>query len=459
MRRATLSTLLLLLAFIALSLAAVHKIPLHKRESMRMKMFKQGKEKYMEHAKTREHMKLVNRFTRQSLNKGAMNPFKASHQEVYDYYDLEYIGHITIGNPQQLFRVILDTGSSNLWVADSSCTGKSQCDEYCTDYPAYCYQICDAHCCDDDAKSVNTPSSTCDNKYKFNSSLSSTYKKDGRSFRIVYGSGFCDGFLGVDTVRFGGSDEQQLVVPNTVVGQATFLGKAFKDGEFDGILGLAFESLAVDDVDPPLINAIAQNLLAEPLFTVWLETEGVTAQNKAGGVFTYGGIDTENCDAKVNYVPLSSETYYQFPIEGVNVGTKYKNNKKAQVISDTGTSLIYGPKRVAMAIGKAVGARFDRSYGLFIIDCLAKYTPITFTINGIKYDLGPDVMTIVAGEDQSGNPICILALVPEDFGDSVPIQWILGDPFIRKYCNIYDIGQQRMGFALAKQPKISEKKN
>lgn len=34
-------------------------------------------------------------------------------------------------------------------------------------------------------------------------------------------------------------------------------------------------------------------------------------------------------------------------IQGVNVGSKYTYNKTVDVISDTGTSLIIGPKKVA----------------------------------------------------------------------------------------------------------------
>ncbi|KIH49026.1 hypothetical protein ANCDUO_20900 [Ancylostoma duodenale] len=29
--------------------------------------------------------------------------------------------------------------------------------------------------------------------------------------------------------------------------------------------------------------------------------------------------------------------------------------------------------------------------------------------------------------------------------------WILGDPFIREYCNIYDVGNKQIGFAKSKQ--------
>ena len=78
-------------------------------------------------------------------------------------------------------------------------------------------------------------------------------------------------------------------------------------------MGLAFTSLAVDYVTPPLINAINQGLLDQPLFTVWLEHRGVL-NAASGGVFTYGAIDTTNCGPLIAYEPLSSATYFQFKV-------------------------------------------------------------------------------------------------------------------------------------------------
>lgn len=46
--------------------------------------------------------------------------------------------------------------------------------------------------------------------------------------------------------------------------------------------------------------------------------------------------------------------------------------------------------------------------------------------------------------------VCVFGFVGMS-STSFGAQWILGDPFIREYCNIYDIGTKQIGFAKARQ--------
>lgn len=47
----------------------------------------------------------------------------------------------------------------------------------------------------------------------------------------------------------------QLLIPTTTFGQATYENSLMVDDpSFDGILGLAFTSLAVDNVIPPIVS-------------------------------------------------------------------------------------------------------------------------------------------------------------------------------------------------------------
>jgi len=383
--------LLVLLALIGVSLAAV-QIGITKVASPRTRLMKAGL--WTTYRKYKEAMRVQ--------NKAAV--LATVGQPVNDYEDFEYVGNITIGTPGQPFVVILDTGSANLWVPDKTCK-------------------------------------TCKGKSMFDSSTSTSYVANGKSWSIQYGTGAAKGFLGMDTVSFGAAGTQQLVVPKTTFGQAKSIDQDLQQDVADGILGLAFQSLAVDNVPPPLVNAISQGLLDNPYFTVYLQEKGA-ADNVPGGVFTYGGMDTMNCGSLIAWQPLSSATYFQFSMASIGVGS-YTSNKASDVISDTGTSFLGGPQTITDALAKQVGATYDDFYGAYFIDCNASPPPLTIVIGSNTYSLTEKQMKVDAGNGQ-----CYWAAFPFDFGGFGP-SWILGDPFIRQFCNTYDLGGKRIGFSPA----------
>ena len=131
-----------------------------------------------------------------------------------------------LGTPPQEFKVVLDTGSSNLWVPSSKCT-----------------------------------SIACFLHSKYDSSASSTYKVNGSTFEIRYGSGSLSGFVSGDTLEFAG-----LNIKNQLFAEATEEpGLAFAFGRFDGILGMGYDTISVNHITPPFYELINQKVITNQL--------------------------------------------------------------------------------------------------------------------------------------------------------------------------------------------------
>merc|ERR1711871_789489 len=148
------------------------------------------------------------------LEESEVKPLTAGDDPVVitDYSDAQYYGHGTIGTPPQTFKVIFDTGSSNLWVPSS----KTSIIHW---NPLHA---------------------------KYDSSKSSTYVKNGSSFSIQYGSGSLTGFVSEDTVLVG-----NVSVPSQLFCEATDEpGLSFKIGKMDGIMGMAWQRIAVNGIKP-----------------------------------------------------------------------------------------------------------------------------------------------------------------------------------------------------------------
>jgi len=337
---------------------------------------------------------------------------KVGSQNFTDYVDNFYLGNITLGTPPQNFQVVLDTGSSNLWVIDDSCVDS----------------------CDGIENPLFGPLW---NKEKYQRSKSTTSTPDGRDFEIYYGSGSCYGNLVVDKLTLGG-----LTVDKQIFGAATGIAEVFQYFPIDGILGLGWPALAEDDVPPPIQNLKDQ--LDNYLFTVWLDRHVKPTDGSNGGLITYGALDGKNCATDIVYTPVTSETYWQFNLDSFTVG-KYTNAKTASAISDTGTSFIYGPDSDVSQIISQSGADYDFNTGLYTVDCKsAKNLPdLVFTVNGKKLTI-PAVEHVV--DLELGDGTCALGV---DYGFGFDFDWLLGDSVIRTYCTIYDVGGEQIGFAKA----------
>jgi len=429
-------TILVLLAVIGVSLAM--RFPLKRIKSNRERLQDQGK--WEEHYARKQE-------TRNALRANGFDTIGE-----IDFDDVIYVSDITIGTPPQQFRVVMDTGSANLWVPGKECgSGGGSCGRQCQGF--LCQFLCDKSCCNSlDANfmyKAPAPKNACTGKHLFDGSKSSSYKKNGQSFQITYGTGACSGYIATDKVCLG-----DICVDNGF-GVATSLAPFFADQPLDGILGLGFQQLAVDHIKPPVQTMIDNKLLANPIFTVWMTM--THAENETGGLITIGDYDKKHCSDQVDWIPLSSATYYQVSLDGVKVGSKDgqeelvlispQDRLGAQAISDTGTSLIAGPARDIQQIGERLGGKLDQSQGVYMVPCDAAKTlpPVIFTINGKEFPVTAKNYVLQLSEQ---DPRCFLGFqgMPSmGFGPS----WILGDCWIREYCQIYDMGSKRLGLAKA----------
>jgi len=324
---------------------------------------------------------------------------------LHNFQDAQYYGPITAGTPPQNFMVIFDTGSSNLWVPSAKCT-----------------------------------SFNCIFRAKYKSAQSSTYRPNGTKFDIEYGSGPVSGFLSQDSVGWGGlTVKGQLFAEIT---DASGLGAAFLAGKFDGILGMAFQSISIYGIPTVFQMMLDQKLISDAIFAFYL-----SSTSGQDGVLTLGGTDPNHYQGSLFWVPLVSETYWEVKLDSLRLGGKNVSAAPYAVL-DTGTSILAGPSAEVAAIAKSVGAvPFPLNPKEYTIDCnkVPSLPILSVGLGGRVFNLtGSDYVINV--EDTT----CLFGMLGIDIPAPRGPLWIMGDIFLRKYYVAFDLGQNRVGIAPSK---------
>ncbi|PIC23610.1 hypothetical protein B9Z55_017256 [Caenorhabditis nigoni] len=375
--------------FFIFSNAASFSYPIERSGSLIQRLLKSGK--YSEFLKSR-------------------NELKTGSQPFIDFYDDYYILKVDVGTPAQSFRLSLDTASSFLWVLDINCISK------------------DCH-----------GASNHGQKSTYNFSDSSTFIEGAGIFVAQFDGQSISGYLGKETVSFGG-----LTLKNQDFGSAQLLPQLYVEQPIDGVIGFGFPAMAVNGTRTPLDGLMP--MLDQQMFSVWMDRKIVTSRGGPGGLVTFGAMDTVNCFADVNWVPLTVKSYWGFDLDGFKIGS-YERTKKEKVISDTGSGWIGAPPTVISAIVKATGAKYDWNLELYVVPCSTMKTQpdIKLTINGIEYTI-PSVEYILDLLLDNGQcALTFFGFGATGFGPT----WVLGDTFIRSYCHFYDYGNMRIGLAKA----------
>ena len=313
---------------------------------------------------------------------------------VKDYTDTQYLVDIQIGTPGQTFQVVPDTGSSNVWVYSGSCYFSIACYLHST--------------------------------YKHGKS--STYHKDGSKFELGYGSGGISGFWSEDGVNMG-----NLTADNFTLGETTSAsGLAFIVGHLDGILGLAYQSISVDNY-PVFMDSVATE---DKSFSFYLDHVDKPSY------LVLPGTDKDLFTGDLVYHDVIEQKYWSLDMTNIQIGDQtIANASDYKGVIDSGTSLIVGASEIVEPIIEAIGtidATCANNTGL---------PDLTFTFDSKDYVLTSEdyiVEVTALGQTQ-----CLLGIQAADFGSGFNYM-IIGDVFMRKYYTHFDKNNDRVGFALAK---------
>jgi cathepsin D len=333
--------------------------------------------------------------------------------------DSSYSGVVSIGTPPQNFNLVLDTGSSDLWVATTSCTSCG------SDIP------------------------------EFNPSKSSTYKATSSQLEIDYGSGSAQGIVAQDSVTFGSFEMSQELLAVTNI-----TSRLIDDG-LSGIMGLGFASISALQTTPfweALYNA---NDLAEPLFSFYLEryvNQANQISTAPGGVLTLGGTNSSLYNGSIEYLNLTGpSSYWLLTVSSVTVQGKTIPIDPLSGLAaiDTGTTLIGAPTPIAASIWAQVPGSTELTgdwQGLYAFPCDTNVT-VYISFGGTNWAISPLDMNLgtlndtMIGNAGASSPSQMCAGGIFDIGIGSAPAWIVGDTFLKNVYSVFRASPAAVGFA------------
>ncbi|KEY74838.1 hypothetical protein S7711_06522 [Stachybotrys chartarum IBT 7711] len=352
---------------------------------------------------------------------------------------------VQLGN--QTFYLLVDTGSSDTWVAKTGYT------------------------CFNAETNVEVSSQECNWNPTYNAPASLRYIDD-QWFGVQYGTGIALGRMGIENVTLGG-----ITVPEQIVGivdRTTDKG----DGINSGVLGLGFPtltsahpgsefenntlSLITNRViyDPIFVSMYKQGLV-EPWYSIAIDRLPRNTPTGPGGWLGLGELPpVEHSDdwatAPIEITNGIPDEFYQrgpeislmtLTIDSISWGSPLSpttNTTSFQGVVDSGNPMNLIPIEIAESFNSQFEppAEFDRDSGLYIVDCNAEVPSLGVTIDG--HIFWHNSQDLIAQDHTSGICYSTISTPAEGFGIQLHF---LGDAFLKNVVAVFDFGSKEMRFA------------
>jgi hypothetical protein len=371
-----------------------------------------------------------------------------------------FLAPVTVGG--QDFRVVVDTGSSDPWLATIGFE------------------------CLDPVTNIQIDEGDCRFGPLYDRTASSTYKAyPDRSMNLSYADGeTLNGLMGYDSFTMGG-----VTVPVQEFGMVNYAAW-YGDGVSSGLIGMAYRQLTSMYVgenpkaavagralkyNPFFDNLYKSNTIA-PVFSMALTRDTVTYPG--GGLMGLGGIPdipfspswivTPILPVSVN--PTTNEKIYQFysvTVDGFSVSsdqsamfapvaearqnprktalrgpsdpTKPADTTSVIAIVDSGTTLVYLDDALALAVAQAFTppGYLNETTDMYEVPCNSVPPIFGVSIGGKVFNSNPGDLKL-----QYSATNCISSVQGNHGG-----LWILGDAWMKSVLCVFDVGAGVMGFA------------
>uniref|UniRef100_A0A8B9S0P1 Peptidase A1 domain-containing protein n=1 Tax=Accipiter nisus TaxID=211598 RepID=A0A8B9S0P1_9AVES len=254
----------------------------------------------------------------------------------------------------------------------------------------------------------------CVNHNRFNSSQSSTFSDIGETYTLAYGFGDVSVVLGYDTVTVSDFRCEFGLTLNEPSSPFYYL-------DFDGILGMAYPAIAISGYNTLIQNMMQQSQLTESVFSFYFSRNPTYDY---GGEVILGGIAPQLYSGEITWAPVVEEVYWKIAFSDAFFAAL--SSQGCHGIVDTGTFLLTIP------------GQYMSAFLQYVVNCnyVQSMPSLSFVISGTQLVLPPSVYVLNVSStyvsSSSGQPL-----------------WILGNIFLRQYYSIFDIANNRVGFALS----------
>lgn len=344
-----------------------------------------------------------------------------------DNIKIGYTVDISLGTPAQNVTVLLDTGSSDLWVSSDK-------NEGCTTKDTVVY---------------NGNGYNCQMFGTFNETASSTFSPNDTDFAISYGdSTGAQGEWATDKLEVNGITVPDFSFGLGLNGTTTLgvfgIGYPLNEATYRNLNNRTdFEPYLYENLP---LRLVRQGVINTPAYSLWLDDK-----NEDEGEVLFGAVDHSKYTGNLTRLPTQIsydmvQREFMLTLNDVKLSNDPKNKSKLDTalpaLLDSGTTLSYLPEEVVDSVLNGIHGGYNTKLGSMVGQC--NYTgTLDYYFDGVTIKVPySSLLTPINATDADG--LCLLGLRVTS-SKRYPV--ILGDSFLRSAYVVFDMANNEMALA------------